>query len=252
CFVTQNALDPSLDSPVVLFALGIALIPGPLFGALPAIKSPSPNPADALKAGGRGNSVGWRANPLRSLLVVVETALALIALIGAGLFIRSQQNAQRIDPGFESDKLFMMAFDLGSRHYHEGQGQQFFRAAVERASAVPGVQFATIAANFPIGGGLGRTVFPEGQDETTGYRGTLTTLNSVTPTFFETLRIALVRGRVFTEGDRQDTQSVAVINEAMAKHFWPGEDAVGKRFHFFDEPKLREVVGVVKNTVVNQ
>jgi len=251
-FIQQNDVDLSLDSHVLLFTLGIALITGALFGAVPAIKASSPNLADTLKAGGRGNSVGWRANPARSLLVVVETALALVALIGAGLFIRSQQNAQRIDPGFESEKLFMMAFDLGALHYNEGKAQQFFRSAVERASTVPGVQFATVSANFPIGGGLGRTVFPEGQDETTGYRGTLTTLNSVTPNFFDTLRIPLVRGRVFTDTDRTDTQRVAVINEAMANHFWPGQEALGKRFHFFDEPQLREVVGIVKNTVVAQ
>jgi predicted permease len=251
-FIQQNDVDLSLDSHVLLFTLGIALITGALFGAVPAIQASSPNLADTLKAGGRGNSVGWRANPIRSLLVVVETALALVALVGAGLFIRSQQNAQRIHPGFESEKLFMMAFDLGALHYNEGKAQQFFRAAVERAAAAPGVQSATVAANFPIGGGLGRTVFPEGQDETTGYRGTLTTLNSVTPAYFETLRIPVVRGRVFTDTDGKDTQLVAVINQAMADHFWPGEDALGKRFHFFDEPKLREVVGVVKNTVINQ
>jgi predicted permease len=251
-FIHESDVDLSLDSHVLLFTLGIALITGALFGAIPAIKASSPNLAETLKAGGRGNSVGWRANPVSSLLVVAETALALVALVGAGLFIRSQQNAQHIDPGFESDKLFMMAFDLGALHYNEGKAQQFFRAAVERASTAPGVQFATVAANFPIGGGFGRTIFPEGQDETTGYRGTLTTLNSVTPTYFETLRIPIVRGRVFTDTDRKDTQPVAVINEAMARHFWPGEDALGKRFHFFDEPKLREVVGVVKNTVVNQ
>ena len=143
---------------------------GALFGAAPAFKASSPDLADTLKAGGRGNSVGWRNNPMRSLLVVFETALALVALIGAGLFIRSQQNAQRIDPGFESEKLFMMAVDVGALHYNEGQAQQFYRAAAERAATAPGVQSATVAANFPVGGGLGRTVFPEGQDEASGYR----------------------------------------------------------------------------------
>jgi predicted permease len=250
--IQQNDVDLSLDTHVLLFTLGIALVTGALFGAIPAIKASTPNLADTLKAGGRGNSVGWRANPIRSLLVVVETALALVALVGAGLFIRSQQNAQRIDPGFESEKLFMMAFDLGALHYSEGKSEQFFRAAVERASSAPGVQSATISANFPIGGGLGRTIFPEGQDEASGYRGTLTTLNSVSPTFFETLRIPVLQGRVFTDADRKDTLQVAVINEAMAKLFWPGEEAMGKRFHFFGETQLRQVVGVVKNTVVVQ
>src|SRR5262249_20649155 len=180
-----------------------------------------------------------------------EVALALVALIGAGLFVRSMQSAQRIDPGFESKKLFVFAFDLGALHYEEGRGQQYFRAAIDRAKAVPGVDSATIASNFALGGGLGRTVFPEGQDEASGYRGTLTQLNDIDPHFFQTLRIPLVGGRDFTEADRKETRPVAIISEAMATQFWPGQNAVGKRFHFFGEPLLREVVGVVRDTVVN-
>ncbi len=251
-FIEQNDIDLSLDSHVLLFTLGIALLTGALFGAVPAIKASAPNLADTLKAGGRGNSVGWRSNPVRSLLVVFETALALVALVGAGLFIRSQQNAQRIDPGFESEKLFMMAFDLGALHYNEGRAQQFYRGAVERAAASPGVQAATIAGNFPLGGGFSRTVFPEGQDEASGYRGTLTLTNSISPSFFDTLRIPVSRGRTFTDTDSKDTVQVAIANEAMAKHFWPNEDALSKRFHFFGDPVLRQIVGVVKDTVVDQ
>jgi predicted permease len=251
-FIEQNDIDLSLDSHVLLFTLGIALLTGALFGAVPAFKASAPNLADALKAGGRGNSVGWRSNPVRSLLVVFETALALVALVGAGLFIRSQQNAQRIDPGFESEKLFIMAFDLGALHYNEGRAQQFYRSAVERAASSPGVQAATVAGNFPLGGGFARTVFPEGQDEGSGYRGTLTTTNSISPSFFDTLRIPVLRGRPFTDIDRKDTVLVAIGNEAMAKHFWPNGDALGKRFHFFGDPVLRQIVGVVKDTVVDQ
>jgi putative ABC transport system permease protein len=251
-FVEKNDLDLSLDSHVLLFTLSIALLTALLIGIAPAIKAAKPNLSEILKTGGRGGTVSWRRNPLRSMLVVSEIALALVALIGAGLFIRSMQNAQRIDPGFESEKLFMMAFDLGALHYEEGRAQQFFRAAVERAKAVPGVEAATIASDFPLGGGFERTVFPEGQDEASGYRGTLTQLDDITPTFFETLRIPLIRGRVFNDSDRQNTVQVAVINEAMVKQFWPNTDPLGKRFHFFGEPALREVVGVVKNTVVNQ
>ena len=195
--------------------------------------------------------MSWTRNPFRSLLVVAEIALALVALVGAGLFVRSMQNAQRIDPGFESRNLFVFAFDLGALHYDEGRAQQYFRAAIERAEASPGVASATIASNFPLGGGLARTVFPEGQDEASGYRGTLTQFNDIAPNFFKTLRIPLVSGREFTDADRKDTKQVAIINEAMAKQFWPDQNAVGKRFHFFGETQLREVVGVVRNTVVN-
>jgi putative ABC transport system permease protein len=252
-FILDGDIDLKFDSRVLFFTLGTALLTAVLIGLAPAIKAAKPNLIDALKVGGRGGTVGWTRNPFRSLLVVTELALALVALVGAGLFIRSMQNAQRVDPGFESKKLFVFAFDLGALHYDEGRAQQYFRAAIERAKTSPGVESATIASNFPLGGGFAplRTAFPEGQDEASGYRGTLTQLNDIAPNFFETLRIPLLRGREFSDADRKDTKQVAIINEAMGKQFWPNENAVGKRFHFFGETALREVVGVARNTVVN-
>jgi putative ABC transport system permease protein len=250
-FIQADSIDLSLDSNVLIFTLGISLLTGLLFGVAPAFKASVPDLADTLKLGGRGGSIGWGRNKLRSLLVVSEIALSLVALVGAGLFIRSMRDAQQMDPGFESKNLFMLAFDLGALHYDEGHGQQFLRAAVERANAAPGVKAAAIASNFPLGGGFARTVFPEGEDESTGYRGTLTQLDDITPGYFDALRIPLVRGRLFTDADRQGTTSVAIINEAMAKKFWPNQEAIGKRFHFFGETLLREVVGITRNSVVN-
>ena len=250
-FILDGDLDIAFDSHVLFFTLSVSLLTAVLTGLAPAIKVAQPNLIEVLKVGGRGGSVSWTRNRFRSLLVVTEIALALVALVGAGLFVRSMQNAQRVDPGFESRNLFVFAFDLGALHFDEDHAQQYFRAAIERAEASPGVAAATIAANFPLGGGLGRTVFPEGQDEASGYRGTLTTLNDISPNFFKTLRIPLLSGREFTDSDRKDTAQVAIVNEAMAKQFWPNENALGKRFHFFGETQLREVVGIVRNTVVN-
>jgi putative ABC transport system permease protein len=250
-FIEQNDIDLSLDSHVLIFTLGISLLTGLLFGLAPAFRASVPDLAETLKLGGRGGSIGWGRNKLRSLLVVSEIALSLVALVGAGLFIRSMRDAQKMDPGFESKNLFMLAFDLGALHYDEGHGQQFLRAAVERANATPGVKAATVASNFPLGGGFARTVFPEGEDESTGYRGTLTQLDDITPGYFDALRIPLLGGRLFTDADRKDTASVAIINEAMAKKFWPNQNALGKRFHFFGDTPLREVVGIARNSVVN-
>jgi predicted permease len=250
-FVQDADINLTLDSRVLFFTLGVSILTGMLFGIVPAINASRIDLAETLKVGGRGNSVGWRSNPLRSILVVAEIALAMVALIGAGLFVRSMQNAQRTSLGFESQKLFVMAFDLGALHYDEGRAQQFFREAVERAKASPGVAEATVASNLPLGGGFARTTFPQGQDASTGYRGTLTELDDVLPNYFATLRIPLVAGRDFNDSDRANTTPVAVVNEAMARHFWPNENALGKRFHFIDETKLREIVGIAKNTVVN-
>jgi predicted permease len=251
-FIEKNDIDLSLDSHVLMFTLGIVLLTGLLFGLAPAVKASDPDLIETLKVGGRGNTVGWGRNRLRGLLAVSEVGLALVAMIGAGLFIRSMQNAQRVNPGFESKKLFVMAFDLGALHYNQGRADQFYRDAVARAAAVPGVVSATVASDAPLGGGLARTIFPEGQNEGSGYRGTLTELDDVTPTYFETLRIPLLRGRVFNDSDRANTTQVAIANEAMAKHFWPGEDAIGKRFHFFGDPTLREVVGIAANSLTNE
>ncbi len=193
--------------------------------------------------------MAWGRSRFRHALVVSEIALALIALTGAGLFLRSLRFAEQIDPGFESEKLFTINFDLGSQHYDEPHGIQFFRDAVERVTSVAGVQSAAVAANPPLGGGIARTVFIEGQDENSGQRGTLTTINPISTGYFQSLGIPLLHGRVFTDSDRKDTAPVAVVTAAMARHFWPGADPIGKRFHFFGESVLREVVGEVADTV---
>jgi predicted permease len=250
-FIRDSDLDLGFDSHVLLFTLSVALLTAVLIGVAPALKAARPNLIEVLKVGGRGNTVGWASSPFRSMLVVTEIALALVALVGAGLFIRSMQNAQRIDPGFESANLFMFNFDLGALHYDEGRGQQFFRAAIERAKATPGVESATVADAPPLIPAFSRTIFPEGQDEASGYRGTLTQVNDIATTFFETLRIPLIAGREFTDSDRAGTKPVVIANEAMAKHFWPNENAIGKRFHFHGDPTLREIVGVIHDTVEN-
>ncbi len=241
----------SFDFHVLFFTLGVSLLTAVLIGIAPAMRVARPNLVEVLNIGGRGGSVSWTRNRFRSLLVVTEIALALVALVGAGLFVRSMQNAQRIDPGFESKDLFVFAFDLGALHYDEGRGQQFFRNAIERAEASPKVASATIASNLPVGGGFARTTFPEGQSETSGYRGTLTQLDDVMPDFFKTLRIPLVKGREFTD-------LIARIRPwwRLRMKRWPSTSGrvrmrSGKRFHFFGETQLREVVGVVRDTVVN-
>jgi predicted permease len=250
-FIEDSGIDLALDSHVLLFTLGVAIVTGFIFGLVPAVKASRPDLMETLNAGGRGGTIGWQRDPLRSLLVIGEMALALITLVGAGLFLHSMQNAQKIDLGFESENLLAMNFDLGALHYEEGRGQQFYRAAIEKVKNSPGVASVSIASNQPIGGGFARTVFPEGRDEASGYRGTLTTVDDITPGYFETLRIPILRGRAFTDVDRKETV-VAIASEAMVKQYWPNEDGLGKRFHFFGDPTLREIVGVVANFVVNE
>jgi len=251
-FIEQSGIDLSLDSHVLLFTLGVAILTGFIFGLVPAVKASRPDLMETLKSGGRGGTMGWRRDPLRSLLVIGEVALALITLVGAGLFLHSMQNAQKTELGFESKNLLAMNFDLGALHYEEGRGQQFYRAAIEKVKNSPGVASVSIASNPPMGGGFARTVFPEGQDEASGDRGTLTVVDDVTPNHFETVRIPISRGRAFNDGDRKETAPVAIVSEAMVKLHWPNEDGVGKRFHFIGDMTLREIVGVAANSVINE
>jgi len=204
-----------------------------------------------LKIGGRTESSGWGQSKLRHLLVVSEVALTLVALIGAGLFLRSMQQAQGIDPGFETKNMIVMGVNPSAAGYDPDQTQQYFRDAIEQAEAAPGVEAVAVANAFPLGGGFQQTVLLEGDDPT--QRGKMSYTTNVTNRYFETMGVPLLRGREFNELDRSDTRAVAVINEAMARRYWDGEDALGKRFSFISTPdRIVEVVGIVPTTAVVQ
>lgn len=251
-FLRDGSIDLSFDARVLGFTLLISLLTGLVFGIIPAIKASGTDINEVLKTGGRGGALGWTHNRLRGLLVISEIALALVALVGSGLFLRSMQNAQQYNPGFESRSLLQMFFDLGALRYDESHGQQFFRDVIERAKAVPGVVDASVSANGVFGGGISATIFREGEQTDPNNRGTLVNLDEVTPGHFDTMRIPLISGRDFTDFDRENTTPVAIINQAMANLVWPGQEALGKRFAVVQEPNLLQVVGVVGTTVIGQ
>jgi len=251
-FLLDGSIDLSFDARVLGFTLLISLFTGLIFGIIPAIKASGTDINEVLKTGGRGGALGWTHNRLRGLLVISEIALALVALVGSGLFLRSMQNAQQFNPGFESQNLLQMNFDLGALRYDADHGQQFFRDAIERAKTVPGVVSASVSSNGVFGGGLAGTIFREGEQTDPNNRGTLVNFDDVTPGHFETMRIPLISGRDFTDFDREKTTRVAIINEAMAKAIWPGQEPLGKRFAIVKEPELLQVIGIVGTTVVGQ
>jgi putative ABC transport system permease protein len=255
-FLGANAVDLSLDGGVLFFTLGIAVLTGVIFGLVPALQASSPDLKTTLQEGGRRGTSGTSKLWLRSSLVVVEIALALITLIGAGLFVRSMQNAQQVDPGFDTENLFVFLANTTSAGYDLAQADQFFDELLERTAALPGVESVAISQNFPLGGGFLRSVFPEGKtmdpDATV-----LTTTNPISPGYFRTLGVPLLRGRIFDNTDDQDGAWVALINEATAERFWPGEEALGQRFQFFaneGDPYYQqpiEIVGIVRNKLIN-
>ena len=247
-----NQQGLSIDPRVLIFALAVSILSGLLFGLAPALQASKPELVPTLK-GDITMPVGsrrFRPN-LRKALVVVQVALSLFALITAGLFVRSLQKAQSVNPGFNPENVVLMAFNLGREGYTEPQGRNFHRQLIERIKSVPGVVNATIARDRPFGGGFQRSVFIEGQEPPPGGRGVLVQTNNIAEGFFETLGIPFLRGRDFAETDNQQAPKVMIINQAMAARFWPDQDPIGKRLKLFGDQDFRQIVGLVGDSKYN-
>ena len=244
----------SLDPRVLAFTAGLAILTGLLFGLAPALQASKPDVVPILKNELVPSATGHRGIraflTLRQLLVVVQVALSLMALIAAGLFLRELRHAQQIDTGFETRGVLVMEFNLLREGYTPERGQVFFDRLVEKAGALPGVQGAAIAQVPPLAGGFARSVFPEGADTTTTGR-ILVQVNSVSTGYFQTIGIPIVRGRDFTRADAAAAPRVVVVNETMATQFWKGEEPLGKRFKFFGDQDFTTVIGVAKDSKYN-
>jgi putative ABC transport system permease protein len=251
-FLPQQGRVPlPLDSRVLLFTGGICLLTGILFGLFPALQSTRPDVLDAIKDQTGSISGGRRRLPLRNVLVVLQVALSLTALVLAGLFLKSLWNMQQLDPGFETKRLLHLSFDIGAQGYDQARAEDFYKRLVERVRALPGVEAAALASFPPLGAGFARTVFPEGVDDSDRSKGVLTLVNNVGPSYVEAMGLTLVKGRSFQESDNSSAPPVVVVNEAMAERHWPGQDVLGKRFKFFGDKAPVEIVGVVKNSKYN-
>jgi len=251
-FLQADAIDLSPDTRVLLFTVVVSLATGVVFGLMPALQASRPDLVVELKEKSSAPTGSGRVFTLRNLLVAAQVALSLVALVGAGLFLRSLQNAQRINPGFDADLLATVTFDLGGQGYTEARGQQFQREALERAATIPGVQSASVSSTIPLfAGGFARTVFLEGQDASDRRAGRLVQITVGSPKLLDTLGIPLLRGRTLAETDQPNTPAVVVINETMAKRFWPGQDPIGKRFKFFGQDFFNQVVGVARDSKYN-
>jgi predicted permease len=241
-------LNFSLDARVLLYTLFLSLVATVVFGLVPALQASKTDRIADLKdrTGAPTGSARWYG--LRGILVMVQVALSLVALAGAGLFIHSLRNAQQIDPGFEVQRELVMFVNLGAEKYAQPQAETFYRDVVQRLKALPRVADASIADAPPFGGGLARTTFTESTDYTDPRNGKLTPVIAVAPGFFQTAGISLLTGREFDEHDDANGSMVGVVNRALADSAWPGQDPLGKHLHFLGESWDVTVVGEV-NTV---
>jgi putative ABC transport system permease protein len=241
-----------MDGWVLLFTMALSLATGMLFGLAPALQVSRANIVDALKEGALSTTAGRGRHTLRSALVVVETALALVLLVGSGLLIRSLLRLQNVNPGFDPHSVMTSDVDLPDAKYSDTQKAQFFRELIPQLRALPGVQAAAAIYPLPMGGDEIRTTFQIDGHPVAPSEEPHASLRTVTPDYFATMRIPLLQGRDFSARDEGDSTPVVIINEALARQYFPNENPIGKHIKpsvasSTPEPLMREIVGVVGN-----
>jgi putative ABC transport system permease protein len=244
--------EVGLDARVLAFTLGVSALTGVVFGILPALSASKADVAVSLKEGGsRGSTAGRGARRLRSSLVVAEIAITAVLLAGAGLMVRSFAAVQSVDPGLRADRVLTFDFALPMTAYKEApQRAAFYEQLTARAAAIPGVEHAAIVDALPMTGNTNVLAFVvEGRPPLPPEKVQDAEMFSVAPGYFDVMGIPLLRGEPLTERHRADVPTVVVINETMARRYFPGEDPVGKRLNLGDPEKTPwwTVVGVVRD-----
>jgi predicted permease len=247
-------LDVALDSRALGFTLAVSVFSGVLFGLAPAWHATKLNLVPMLKDDRRGASGKTARFSFRNLLVIAQVAVSLILLICAGLFTRSLQNVHNVDPGFETDRMLTVPLDLGAARYDKTRGRLFYQQLLDRFEHAPGVRQVSLAEFTPLKSEMVRAsrVAVEGDDAPGGDFPSLM-FNTVGPHYFETMGIPLIAGREFTSQDGEGAPLAVIINETMARRFWPGaQSALGRRLRLMEKENelstYYEVVGVVKDS----
>src|SRR5580692_4242700 len=237
------------DGRVYLFSLAAVLLTGLVVGTMPALRAARTNVITVLHEGGRGSSSGPRRQLARNTLVAAQVAGSLVLLVVAGLFIRSLDKAQKISLGFNPEHILNLSVDVAQIGYKETRGREVYREMESRIRALPGVESVAQAFTVPMGFvSTGDPLSFENRPLQAGEQPPDVNYNIVTPGYFDTIQMPLLRGRKFTDSDSEKAPLVAIVNQKMAKQFWPKENALGKRFSI-KGPKgpFIEVVGVVQD-----
>ena len=242
------SLELGLDWRVLAFTLGISVATGVVFGLAPALQASRLDIVMALKSED-AQRAGSRRSRLRAVFVTSQVTLSVVLLIGAGLFIRSLQSANTIDPGFRVERALTVPINLGLLRYKENEGENFYRSLLARVEAQPGVERASLVRFAQLGFSYAQfQVFKQGGNYTQKDEGTSTGFNVVGPNYFKTMETPLLSGRDFSDTDRKGAPGVAVLNETLAVTLWPGENALGKRVSVNGpEGPFLEVVGVARD-----
>jgi putative ABC transport system permease protein len=240
----------AVDGRVVVAAALMSILTAAFFGVLPAITTSGIRVADSLKEGSRGAGHGRRASRMRAVLVVGEIAAAVVLLVAAGLLVRSLTHLTAMEPGVDLDRVLAGRITIpGSRYRQDANYTQFVRQLTSRLAAEPGVQAAAVGTYLPVGGGgfgLGRVFLADSWPEPPAHADVPGMWIVVSPDYFRTLGIPLVRGRAFTDRDNAAATPVMVVSETFARRAFGNEDPLGRRMRSWrDENVYREIVGVV-------
>jgi predicted permease len=242
------SLGANLDFRVLSYALLLSAMTGFACGLLPALRSSKQELAAAMR--GEWSAFGQRISKsrLRGGLVVSQVAVSLFLLVGAGLLVRALEKAQTVAPGFEMKNVYVVSADLNLHGYDASRAIGFQRDLTERLKAMPGVKSVGLARTAPLGSSFAITrIAVQGQVPPLGSHPPNVNFNTVSPGYFETLGIPMVRGRGFNSHDIAVEARVAVISESLARRYWPGENPIGKRFNGGGASAYREVIGVAKD-----
>ncbi|HSQ19567.1 MAG TPA: ABC transporter permease, partial [Blastocatellia bacterium] len=223
-----RAAQIGLDPRVLGFTLLISLITGVVFGLVPAVHSSKTDLTESLKEGGRGSSEGARSNWLRGVLVVVEVAIAVVLLAGAGLLIQSLRRLQQVNPGFDSHNVLTFSIGLPEVQYKPQQQVEFYRQLKSRLESLPGIRSAGAVAPLPLSGDRMRVTFETEGRPIAKSELPATEIRTTGIDYFKTIGIPLIKGRDFTDRDDKKAPAVIIVNEAFAKQFFPGEEVLGK------------------------
>jgi macrolide transport system ATP-binding/permease protein len=237
------------DARVYVFALAAVLFTGLFVGMMPALRAARTNVSAVLHEGGRGSSSGPRRQFVRNALVVAQVAGSLVLLIVAGLFMRSLEKAEKMNLGFNPDHVLDLSVDVEQVGYKAPPAREAYRDIDNRIRALPGVQSVAEAFTVPMGYvGADDRIWIEEHPYAAGQQPQEIPFNQITPSYFDTLQMPLLRGRKFSDADSEKAPPVAIINETMAKKFWPSEDALGKHFGTKGaNGPFMEVVGIVQD-----
>ena len=246
--VARNLVDPKLDGAVFLFALLLSLATGLIFGVVPSLRASKTGLVASLKEETHVAGLAGRSARFQKTLLTGQVALSLVSLIAASLFLRAVQRAYAIDPGFDDQHLAVFMMNPEQVGYDAVRLKDFRRDVADRVARLPGVAAVSWASNMPFWSSPSRGILIQGQEQDRKSETISTVADTVDLDYFKTMRIPLLQGRAFTDADQDGSLPVVIVNENLARRFWPNGNAIGQHLRLTGNTITRQIVGVVKTS----